>query len=792
MLTSRVNGYMQSTNQAQNENTARGLFGREGKFTVITLIGIAIVAGFYFVSRHNYPLFHSFADMVTVFIAASVFVVVWNGRRRLDNHYFLYVGIAFLFFAFLDFMHLLGNKDMGVFPQYGNLGPTLYIVSRYVLSISLVIAPLFIKRKLNATFMFSVYVLVTSLVLLSIFYWKNFPVTIVEGVGLTPFKVISDYIICVILLGAIGLLLINRRAFDAKVLRIIVYSLILSIATGLAFTLYTDPFGITNAVGHFFQIGSFYLVYVAFVETTLTKPQDILFRNLKQSNEEVLKLNAELEKVNLDLKQDIIERKKAEQALKQSEEKYHNLFSEMGEGFGLHEIILDSEGKPCDYRFLELNEAFERLTGLSREKAIGKTVKEILPGVEPYWIETYGSVALTGKATHFENYSAPLDKWYGIYAYSPANHQFAVLFSDITERKRAEESLRESEQRWATTLASIGDAVIATDAMGRITFMNSVAEGLTGWTSPEATGKPIIEVLHIINEKTREVVENPVTRVIKEAGVVGLANHTILVKKDGTEIPIDDSGAPIRDENSTITGVVLVFRDITERRKAEQIKEEFIGLVSHELRTPMTVITGALNVAMSEGISPEDSKELLHDAERSSQTLAQILDNLVELSRYQSDRLRLTMTRTNVGQLINNIAETEKPRLDSHRLSLTVADDLPPIDVDQVRVGQIIRNLLSNAAKYSPPDTEILISVEKRDGQILIGVKDHGKGISPEDQAKLFHPFERLQETSANKPGLGLGLLVCKRLVEAHGGKIWVESERGAGSTFYFSLPVAS
>jgi len=781
---------MPSANKSQNENTARGSSGRAGKITVIILILTVIVAGLYLVSRQNYPLFHSFADMATVFIAAGVFVVVWNGRRRLDNHYFLFVGIAFLFFAFLDFMHLLGNKDMGVFPQYGNLGPTLYIVSRYVLGISLLIAPLFIKRKLNTALMFSVYVLVTALVLLSIFYWRNFPVTIVEGVGLTRFKVISDYIICGILLGAIGSLLINRRAFDAKVLRVIVFSLILFIATGLAFTLYTDPFGITNAVGHFFQIGSFYLVYLAFVETTLTKPQDILFRNLKQSNEEVTILNTELEKVNLDLKQDITERKKAEQALRQSEEKYRNLFSTMGEGFGLHEIILDSGGQPCDYRFLELNDAFERLTGLSRKKAIGKTVKEILPGVEPYWIETYGNVALTGEAKHFENYSAPLDKWYGTYAYSPANRQFAVLFSDITERKRAEEKLRESEQRWATTLTSIGDAVIATDATGKITFMNSVAEGLTGWTLPEATGKPITEVLQIINEKTRSVVENPVIRLIQETGVVGPSSHIILVKKDGTEIPIDNSGSPIRDEKGKITGVVLVFRDITERRKVEQIKDEFIGMVSHELRTPMTVITGALSIAMSVGISPEETKELLWGAKQSSKVLAQILDNLVELSRYQSDRLRLTVTRTDIGKLIKNFAETEKSTFDSNRLSLTIADDLVPIDVDEVRIRQIIQNLISNASKYSPPGTDIHISVEKKGDHILIGVKDHGKGISPEDQAKLFQSFERLQEHSSNKPGLGLGLLVCKRLVEAHGGRIWVESETGKGSTFYFSLPI--
>ncbi len=136
--------------------------------------------------------------------------------HNLPNFYYLFIGIAFLFFAFLDFMHLLGNKNMGVFPQYGNLGLTFHTASRYVLGISLALAPLFIKRKLNTTVTFATYSLVTILVILSIFYWRNFPVTYIEGVGLTPFKLISDYAICFVLLGAIGLLLINRRALMGR------------------------------------------------------------------------------------------------------------------------------------------------------------------------------------------------------------------------------------------------------------------------------------------------------------------------------------------------------------------------------------------------------------------------------------------------------------------------------------------------------------------------------------------------------------------------------------------------
>jgi len=290
------------------------------KYRTPTFLVLALLV-LYVISRYNYNLFHSVADGVSIVIAACVFTIIWNGRRIVDNDYFLYVGIAFLFFAFWDLLHLLGNKDMGVFPQYGNLGPALYIVSRYILSISFLIAPLFINRKLNTTLMYAVYSLVTLLILLSIFSWHIFPVCIVDGVGLTPFKVVSDYIICLILLGAIGLLLINRRSFDSRVLLLIVSSITFSIATGLAFTLYADPFGIMNAIGHFFQIASFYLIYLAFIETSLIKPQDILYQKLKKNEEKLTEYVDQLNDANAVLKQEVAERKQAEEALLESHAK---------------------------------------------------------------------------------------------------------------------------------------------------------------------------------------------------------------------------------------------------------------------------------------------------------------------------------------------------------------------------------------------------------------------------------------------------------------------------------------
>ncbi len=284
------------------------------------------------------------------------------------------------------------------------------------------------------------------------------------------------------------------------------------------------------------------------------------------------------------------ERRRAEEARRESDERYRALFQNMTEGFALHEIICDDAGEPVDYRFLEINPAFERLTSLKREDILGRTVREVIPGIEPEWISAYGKVALTGELVRLERFAAPLARHYEAYAFSPRTGQFAVIFSDITARKQAELALRQSEQRWATTLASIGDAVIATDASGAITFMNAVAEQLTGWRLVDAHGRPVDEVFRIINEHTRTQVMSPVDRVLQDGVVVGLANHTLLVRKDGAETSIDDSGAPIWGPDGAAIGVVLVFRDITARRQAEAERERVLAAAAQQARLLDTIV----------------------------------------------------------------------------------------------------------------------------------------------------------------------------------------------------------
>ena len=304
-------------------------------------------------------------------------------------------------------------------------------------------------------------------------------------------------------------------------------------------------------------------VVLSLIDVTERKhAQDELHRTNEELEWRVQVRTQELKVANLELEEEIIERKKAEIQIKKSEEKYRSLFNNMSEGFGLHKIILDQDGRPCDYRFLELNDAFERLTGISRGKALGKTIKEILPDIETIWIEAYGQVALTGQPVHFVNYSPALKKWYEIYCYSPRKYQFAVLFFDVTERKQAEEQL----QYQAALLSNVNDAIIASDAQYRLTAWNSAAESLYGWKAEEVIG---CNGLDIIQTEWSDIDADAMRRAISETG--RWRGEATQKRKDGTRFPVEVSSIGLHDGVGQILGYVSVNRDITDRKHTEEV-----------------------------------------------------------------------------------------------------------------------------------------------------------------------------------------------------------------------------
>jgi signal transduction histidine kinase len=266
------------------------------------MIATIIFALLYFLSLYSYLLYHSLAEVFSIVIAAGIFMVAWNSRRFMDNNYFLFIGIAYLFVAFMDLIHTLAYPGMGVFPGYrSNLAAQLWISARYIESISLLAAVFFIGRKVKHILSFLIYSLLTIIIFLSIFYWKIFPGCFIEETGLTVFKIVSEYFISAILLAGILIMFRKRTHFDKNILKLLIASIAVTIFSELAFTMYEDMYGLMNQVGHYLKIISFYLIYKAIIESGLKRPNTVLFRKLKNNEKELERKNYRLALVNKEL-----------------------------------------------------------------------------------------------------------------------------------------------------------------------------------------------------------------------------------------------------------------------------------------------------------------------------------------------------------------------------------------------------------------------------------------------------------------------------------------------------------
>ena len=355
---------------------------------------------------------------------------------------------------------------------------------------------------------------------------------------------------------------------------------------------------------------------------------------------------------------------------------------------------------------------------------------------------------------------------------------------DITERRRAEEALRQSEEEYRTLVESSPDGVLCMDSRGRIIDCNEALCRLLKYDRNDLRGRKVRDLVVSLEDDS---LSNYCGR-LKRSGIV--EGEFEYIRGDKERVPIWAKEVKLSKATNLGIRAFVYLRDITEKRKVDQLKDEFISLVSHELRTPLTVIIGAIDTAMKEGSHLTESElwKLLQDAATESQSLSHILSNLLELSRVQANRLRLDIEPVQIGRTVRKVVNSLCDASSRHKLVIDIPRRLPRLHADELRLERILHNLVENAMKYSPGG-EIVISA-KRDGDCLtISVADQGPGISAEDQAALFQPFRRVAIDHATR-GTGLGLLVCKRLVEAHGGSIWVESRPGEGSTFSFSLPL--
>jgi PAS domain S-box-containing protein len=508
---------------------------------------------------------------------------------------------------------------------------------------------------------------------------------------------------------------------------------------------------------------------------------------------------------------DITERKQTEVALQKSEERYRLLFSGMTEGFALHELIFDENGEPCDYRFLEVNPAFERLTGLKREDLIGRGQKEVLPAEDPFWFKTYSNVAQTGTSVQLEHYSPPLQKYYEVYAYCPAPNQFAVIFKDITARKQAEEALMENEERWRRAIADSPIPIMIHDeddhvlqiSSGWTRFSGYVIEDiptLSDWTERaygERTGsrKDYIDQLFSIDKTVNngewEVTAKNGSKRIWAFQTTPLGKmhrgkrvlHSMAIditERKRAEEEVDELNKNLEERVKERTAQLEEAQEQLVRNEKLAVLGQMAGSVGHELRNPLAVISNAIYfLKMAQGDASEKVKEYLSLIEKQVHVSNKIIGDLLDFTRIKSaEREPIT-----VSQIIRQTVE-RFPAPGSVRVILDLPEDLPQVYADPQHIMQVFGNIVLNAYQAMSRGGQLSISAAVRDDQVWIATRDTGVGISPENMKKLFEP---LFTTKAK--GIGLGLAVSQKLIEANGGSIVVQSEVGTGSTFTLCLP---
>ena len=454
-------------------------------------------------------------------------------------------------------------------------------------------------------------------------------------------------------------------------------------------------------------------------------------------------------------------------------------------------------------------------------------------------------IYLTAYADENTLHRAKITQPYGYIIKPFQERELHIAIEIALHKHEMERKLRESQEWFSTTLRSIGDAVMATDQNGLVIFMNRIAEDLTGWMREEAVNRKLIEVCRIINRDTRRPVDNPVDKVLRTGNIIGLANHSVLIARDGGEIPIDDSAAPIKDDKGHLRGVVFVFRDITERNKAEEAlkrtndeleirvlertreltkanellaseqdeirklnqgleqrvaertadleaankeMEAFSYSVSHDLRAPLRSIDGFSKALLEDyGNKLDDTaKDYLNRVCGGAQKMGDLIDAMLSLSRLT--RNELVRRKVSLTAIATEIAGELKKAEPERQVEFVIGESVVA-RADQAMLRAVLDNLLRNAWKFTAKHEKARIEfgVQMSPKETIYYVRDDGAGFNMDYANKLFNAFQRLHRAS-DFPGIGIGLATVQRIVHRHGGRIWAEGEVEKGATFYFTL----
>ena len=377
---------------------------------------------------------------------------------------------------------------------------------------------------------------------------------------------------------------------------------------------------------------------------------------------------------------------------------------------------------------------------------------------------------------------------------------------DVTEQYEAEQALHLATRQRESILESVGDGIYGTDLDGKLTFINQAGARALGYAPEQLTGHDMHEIIHHshMDGTPYSKSTSPILKALRRCEPIRMRDE-VFWRKDGVAIPVEYIANPIMEEGR-VSGMVVAFQDVSERRRLEKMKDEFISTVSHELRTPLTSLRASLGLIASGALDkrPEKQQQMVEMAIGNCDRLSRLVNDILDFDSVKKGRLPICREAMEAIDLLRRAADVAHSAAAQAHMSIKIEAPSAPVFADEERALQVLNELVANAIKFSPPNTTIRLSVQRLPvadqetnpagfGEVCFTVEDEGRGIAAE---KLERIFERFQQGDASDSralgGTGLGLALCRSIVEQHGGRIWAESEPGKGSRFLFTLPAAS
>ncbi|WP_343864591.1 MASE3 domain-containing protein [Caenispirillum bisanense] len=713
---------------------------------------------------HNFLVFHVLAELFACVVGIVLFVVVVSTRRLTRNAFLLWIGCGYFWAAMVDLIHTLAYKGMHVFPgDEANLPTQLWIAGRAVQTVTLLLAPLFLSRPLSAPTAFGALGALAvgqGLLIVAGLY----PDAFIEGMGLTAFKVGAEYVM-VVLLAVAALLLHQRRSLlDDAVRRLVTASIVVTAASELSFTLYVDVYGVSNAFGHILKFVAFWLIYLAIIRTTLTEPFRVLARAASTYDAVpdatvLVGPDARIVQANRATIEEF--RKPASQLIGMP---VHELLHPWGpDAASCPDCVALAAGTPLPQR-----EVFNPLTGHT-------------------YLVTFTPMTV------------------GAGSGDPAGT--IVVMRDITARRRAEDWVRTHAERLAMALDNGELGLWDWNVQTGTVYFSPNMELMLGY--PAGSWERNVSAWEtLVHPDDRQRVMTTLTAHLEGLTPIYECEHRLRradgswawILDKGKVVERDDAGQPVRAVGTHTDISILKRQQEDLRDKSRRLEEsnrdleQFAYVASHDLQEPLRMVAGYLSLVRRRYADrlDGDGQEFISLAVDGAARMSRLISDLLEYSRVstRAQEMRAVPAAAAVARAVDSLGAA----IAEAAAEVVIAERLPVVQADPAQLERLFQNLIGNAVKYRAADRHPVIQVSEEPdappGFAAFAVSDNGIGIAPADHDRIFQIFTRLHGR-AEYEGTGIGLAVCKRIVDRHGGTIAVRSAEGSGATFVFTLPLA-